>query len=30
MQIWKPIEDFFEDEIDLLPFADRIDSSDLE
>ena len=24
MQIWKPIEDFFEEEIDLLPFADRI------
>jgi hypothetical protein len=30
MQVWKPINDFFEEEMDLLPYADRIPESDLE
>ena len=30
MQVWKPIDDFFTEEIDMMPYADRIADEDLE
>ena len=30
MQVWKPIDDFFTEEIDMMAYADRIPDEDLE